>query len=676
MSGKIKKQLRKNKKAQLADHEGARKKKKKSKGEPAPPKKPQSLTGVLQGNRKGFAFLRPDQEKEADVFIPPDNVGGALHGDRVLIELAAGGKGKRREGEVMKILEKGTSRITGTVYQEKGKKWVLPDEYRFYQPVKISSKGKIKAQVGDKVVVEINRESQDRGLKGTLIEVLGRAGDPGVDMASIMKKYSLSPSFPTPVENQVSKLVEGENISEAAYREQRRDLREQLIIAVDPEGAQDMDDAISLEVRQDGGYTLGVHIADVGHYVREGSHLYREALNRGTSVYLVDRVIHMLPTHLSQGLCSLREGEDRLALSVEIELDSQGKVEGYRFFHSILEVTACLAYGQVEKALQGQEKFDPSLQGMVEEMDQLARILKEKRVSQGALDMEIPEPEIKLDEEGRPLSVTCKETGRSESIIEEFMLMANQAVAEYMYRKDLPIMYRIHPRPEKEKMITFRNILSLWNLKIPGNPEKITPLKLQEIISRVKGEPQERTVNYLLLRSLSQARYSAFMDEHFGLATDCYTHFTSPIRRFPDLWNHRVLSRHLRGELNREQVERFQEQLPEVAERCSQRERKALEAERESQDLKKVEYMLGQEGEEYQGSISGITSFGFFVELDNTVEGLVALSDMTDDYYVFREDLMMLEGKQRGERYCLGDRVNVMVNRVSLEERIINFLLV
>jgi len=350
-------------------------------------------------------------------------------------------------------------------------------------------------------------------------------------------------------------------------------------------------------------------------------------------------------------------------------------MENYRLFHSLLKVSYGLAYQQVEDALQKESNFPAHMQEMLHKMDDLAQKLKSYRVSQGALDLEIPEPDIKLDHEGKPLSITPKKTGRAESIIEEFMLMANQAVADYLYRKNLPALYRIHPRPEKEKMITFRNILSLMNLKISGNPEKITPLQLQKVIEKVKGQPEERTVNYLLLRSLSQARYSATLEKHFGLATDCYTHFTSPIRRFPDLVNHRMLARHLRGELKAEKIESIKEGLPEIAEKSSQRERKALEAERESQDLKKIEYMMGQEGEEFEGCVSGITSFGMFVELDNTVEGMVNLSDMTDDFYVFHEEHMTLEGKHHHRRYRLGDRVKVMVNRVSMEERLINFIL-
>jgi len=657
------------------------KKKKKVAGEKAHPSrkgqvKKKNLTGTLQGSRRGFAFLLPDKEGENDVFIPADGVKGALHGDRVVIELAAGGKGKRREGEVISILQKETPRLIGTYYQDSTKSWIIPDENRHYGPITVSQKDRLDAQNGDKVVVQVERKKKkSREIKGTIVENLGKAGAPGVDMLSVMKKYSLSPDFPNKVEKEIRRMERAEDISGEAGQEYRKDIRDKLVVTVDPETAQDMDDAISLETLPGGGYRLGVHIADVGHYVREGTALYKEALRRGTSVYLVDRVVHMLPTELSQNLCSLRQGEDRLALSVEIDLEEDGTRKDFSLFHSVVNVDYGLSYPMLEQALQGESEYSSSMQKMLQDMNGLARTLRSRRIDQGALDLDIPEPDIKLDEEGRPVSIECKETGRAESIIEEFMLQANQAVAEYLDRREMPLLYRIHPRPEKDKMIIFKNILSLLNIKVPGNPENISSHQLQKVINQVKGEPRENTVNYLLLRSLSQARYSPALEEHYGLGMDCYTHFTSPIRRFPDLHNHRVLSDHLRGKMDAEKAARLEENLPEMAENCSRQERKALEAERESQDIKKVEYMLGQEGEEFEGNISGITSFGMFVELDNTVEGMVSLSEMTDDYYVFWEEWLTLVGRNTGQQYRLGDRVRIKVDRVSLEEQVVNFLL-
>ncbi len=638
---------------------------------------PGRLKGTLQGNRKGFAFLQPEKKGEDDVFIPPHGVGGALHGDRVVIELASGGKGKRREGEVISVLETKTPRVVGTFYQEKGRCWVVPDESRNSRAINIPSGGKRKeVRSGDKVVVMLQREARGRELQGTIVERLGEAGSPGVDMLSLMMKHSLSTDFPARVKEEVKELPPEEEIANLAERESRKDLRHRLVITVDPEEAEDLDDAISLEVRPGGGYRLGVHIADVGYYVKERSALYREALQRGTSTYLVDRVVHMLPPELSQERCSLQEGKERLALSVEIDLDAKGERKSYRVFHSLLKVRHGLSYGQVERELQGEGAFPSSLQEMMEEMSVLAEKLKENRLEQGALDLDIPEPDIKLDHRGAPLSITRKKTGRAESIIEEFMLQANQAVAEYLHRRRLPLLYRVHPRPEKEKMIIFRNIMSLLGLKLPGSPEEANPRRLQKLIRQVRGDPREITVNYLLLRSLSQARYSVSREEHFGLALKCYTHFTSPIRRFPDLVNHKILSAHLKGELTGKKIERLRKDLPEIAENCSRMERKALEAERESQDLKKIEYMLGRQGEEFEGNISGGTSFGMFVEVDNTIEGMVSLAEMNDDYYIFQEELMTLTGRRSRRQYRLGDRVKVRVNRVSLEEQVIDFQLI
>ncbi len=641
-----------------------------------PGNKKQNLTGTLQGNRKGFAFLLPDQDDEADVYIPPARVKGAMHGDRVVIELAAGGRGKRREGEVISILEKETPRLIGTFVHKQGKNWVLPDESRFYGSIRIPGKSKMDAEEGDKVVVQIERnKKQDRELKGAVIENLGKADAPGVDVLGVMKKYSLSAEFPNKVQKELKRIIREDDISLKAQEENRRDLRDKLIVTVDPEDAKDMDDGISLEKLPGGGYRLGVHIADVSNYVREGSALYKEALRRGTSVYLVDRVVHMLPPELSQDRCSLRQDEDRLALSVEIEVDENGRTKDYSVFHSMVRIGHGLAYSQVEEVLQGTSNLPASTQEMLKTMDELARKLKTVRLQQGALDLDIPEPHIELDEEGKPVSIRRKQAGRSESIIEEFMLMANQAVAEYLHSRELPLLYRIHPRPEEEKMITFKNILSMLNIKVPGNSDSISSFQLQKVIDQVKGQPGETTVNYLLLRSLSQARYSAVLDSHYGLGMECYTHFTSPIRRFPDLINHRVLKAHLKGEMEGEKAAQLKEELPQVAENCSQQERKALEAERESQDIKKVEYMLGQEGNIFEGNVSGITSFGMFVELDNTVEGMVSLSDMDDDYYVFWEEWLALIGETTGRRFRLGDRVKIEVARASLEEGIVNFYL-
>lgn len=522
-----------------------------------------------------------------------------------------------------------------------------------------------KAAQGDRVSVQISGKRTGKRREGEVVSIIKTA-----ESKLIEKEV-----FPKKVLKELDNLPGEEEIVSIAKEEGRRDLRDMTIVTVDPESARDIDDGISLENRPGGGYTLGVHIADVSYYVREGTALHREVLQRATSTYLVDRVIHMLPPLLSQNLCSLHEQKDRLAFSVMMELSEKGKVENYSIFPSLVKVTRGLTYKQVEDLITGKDEKLASLSGIVKAMDKLALQLKDKRIKRGALNLNVPETNIVLDDAGKPLLVERKEPGRAESIIEEFMLMANETVAGHMSGKKIPFIYRVHPRPTQEKMIVFRNILSLIGIRVPGDLRKIKPRKIQRILEEASGTPVERTVNYILLRSLAQAYYSVDNEPHFGLASTDYTHFTSPIRRFPDLQIHAILKDYLNGGLSVKRKKWLQENLPLRAEHASRMERAAMEAERESVDHKKIEFMEGKEGEEFHGVISGVTSFGLFVELDNTVEGLILLEDLTDDYYRYYEELMMVRGKKTRKQYRLGDPVEVVVSKVDLVKKTVYFRL-
>ncbi len=523
------------------------------------------------------------------------------------------------------------------------------------------------AAQGDRVSVKVNNKKSGKRREGEVTSILQSAEE----------QLAAKEEFPPKVLKELQKFSGEEEILSIAEKEGRPDLRGHTIITIDPEDARDIDDGISLNVRSDGGYILGVHIADVSYYVREGSAIHREALKRGTSIYLVDRVIHMLPPLLSQQLCSLQENKNRLAISVRIELDQWGEIEKYDIFSSLLKVSRQLSYEEAESFICGQtseDKDETTLAEMLQQMDTLASMLNSKRIKRGALNLNLPESVIKLDEDGKPVSVLPKKPGRAESIIEEFMLLANEIIAEHFDRAGIPFIYRVHPRPTEEKMHVFRKMLALLGIKLPGNLKKVTPRKIQDILSEVKGSSLEKTVNYILLRSLPHAYYSVSNEAHFGLASKHYTHFTSPIRRFPDLQIHAILKDYLKGDLSEEKEIWLDEKLPQRAEHSSQMERAAMEAERESIDRKKIEFMQGKEGETFFGVISGVTSFGLFVELENTIEGLVLLEDLTDDYYQFYEQLMAVIGKKKGKKHSIGDMIKVMVSKVDMTKKTIYFL--
>lgn len=653
-------------------------------GKYLPLKKKGTLKGTIQSHDRGFAFLLPEASDEDDVYIPRGKVKGAMHEDRVLVRLQEKkGKDRKhkklREGEVLRVLQRRNPRIVGTYYNKGKKGIVIPDDRHISHRVAVEQLDGEKPSSGEKVVVEIDTWPDTSGELpgGRIIEQLGSSEDEGVDITSILKRYGLSVDFPLTVMNELHNMKE-DNILRALDEENRLDLRSLTTFTIDGADAKDFDDAVSLEKVSQDMYRLGVHIADVSYYVKEGSSLDKEALRRGTSVYLPDRVVPMLPQKLSNDLCSLNPQKERLAISVFIDIDKEGKLHSYSFHSSVIISDARMTYDEVNKILEGDKELREQYEALVpifEDMHFLAKVLKEKRVERGTLDFEVPEAEIKLDDRGKPLEINVKKEGLAESIIEEFMICCNEVIAAHFYRNKIPIMYRVHEKPELEKLQLLQEFLRLFNIKLKGDLEEISPKKLQDVIYKVKDTPYEKVVNYVLLRSLPQARYSDSSVGHFGLASRYYTHFTSPIRRYPDLIVHRILRKTLRGKLSAEEKERLEQNIPSMAAQSSERERNAMEAEREALDLKKAEYMEGKEGNEYSATISGVTSFGLFVELENTVEGLIHVTQMTDDYYVFEERRYSLIGERSGKVYRLGDRVNVRLEKVNKAERMVHFSL-
>jgi len=634
------------------------------------------FVGELQGHSQGFAFLLPDAPGEQDVFISKEKLGGAMHKDRVLVRLLKDShNGRRREGEVIRILKSNNHKIVATYRGNRRNGTALPDDRRFFPEILIPG-GSRRARPGDKIVVEITRRPDRFNImpEGKIIEVIGPEGEPGVDITSIQKKYGLPSAFPAKVLKEVKGLDE-KHILETLEGEGRKDLRSLSVMTIDDADARDLDDAISLE-RKGNGYRLGVHIADVSYYVQEGSAVDREAAKRATSVYLPDRVIPMLPPKLSNEICSLNPGSPRLAISVFMELDSKGELQKYSFFPSIITSDRRLTYSEVNQIIDGnknlRERHEKHVQTLLD-MDLLAGLLKENRIRRGALDFNFPEAKLKLDEHGRPLDIQIKRGGHAESIIEEFMLLCNEVIASHFFNLKTPFIYRVHDRPDDDKLYILRDFLSLFDIKLKGDLSEISPREFQKIMREAKDTPVEKVINYVLLRSLPQARYSEIPSFHFGLAAPLYTHFTAPIRRYPDLLVHRILRSSIKGALTRSKSRKLAALLPRLARHSSEQERVALEAERECVDLKKVEFMEGKEGNEYVGIISGITSFGFFVELENTVEGLVHVTRMEDDYYYFDEKKYSLIGERSGKIYRLGDSVNVRLEKVDKENRTIYF---
>ncbi|MBZ4686621.1 MAG: ribonuclease [Clostridia bacterium] len=641
------------------------------------------LVGYLQAHQKGYAFLIPERKPEryegGDVYISAANTNGAMHNDRVIVRLLGKLSGSQKpEGEVIRILKRSNTTVVGTLERSRNFGFVIPDDSRMYYDIFIPSEEMGGAQTGDKVVVKITTWPESRrSPEGKIIEILGAKGEKGVDVLSIVRKYELPEEFPADVlqeAEKVAKIPEGELSN-------RRDLRDIRMVTIDGEDAKDLDDAVSISRLQNGNYHLGVHIADVGYYVKHGTKLDQEAFERGTSVYLVDRVIPMLPPELSNGICSLNAGEIRLAMSVLMEVDHQGNVKEYEITPSVINIDRRLTYSTVNKILlNNDEELKKEYANFLDDfylMQELCGILKKKRLKRGSIDFEFPESKVKLDEEGKPVEIVKVERGIAERIIEEFMILANETVAEHMYWLEIPFVYRVHEEPEPDDMEALNNFLHTFGYHIRATDDGVHPASFREIIEKVKGQPEEKVINTVMLRSMKHARYSNQALGHFGLASTYYSHFTSPIRRYPDLVIHRIIRETLKkGSLGPKRIEQLQQFTAEASEQSSIREKVAEEAERESLDLKKVEYMERHLGEIFEGIISSVTSFGFFVELENTVEGLVHVSTLTDDFYHFDEKNLALYGEHTGKIFKIGKPVKVQVAKVNTEQRQIDFELI
>lgn len=636
------------------------------------------VVGKFSATTKGFGFILPEKQDMEDVFIPPDAIGGAMHGDRVVARMHRKHiSGRAVEGEIIRIVTRAITKVVGTLESSRNFGFVLPDNRRIGRDIFIPKEELGGAKSGSKVVVEITEWPQkQKSAEGRIVEILGRQGDPGIEILSIIKNHSLPTEFPPEVERAASRVRTTINEDELLGR---RDLRDQLVVTIDGEDAKDLDDAVNVERLRNGHYLLSVHIADVSHYVRENTPLDNEARLRGTSVYLVDRVLPMLPPRLSNGICSLNAGEDRLALSAQMEIDGRGRVVSYEIFPSIIRVKTRLTYTIVRQILADHDELlrdkYAELVGPLEDMERLCRILRDRRLRRGAIDFDFPEIKVKLDEEGHPIAIEKRIRSIAESVIEEFMLVANETVAEHMHSLGVPSMFRVHEEPDEEKMNRLNVLLNNFGQHLPKT-EEIQPMSLQRVLSKIAGRPEERIISTVMLRSLKQARYDAENLGHFGLAATYYTHFTSPIRRYPDLIVHRLIRETFSsGDVSAKRRQKLSVMLPEIALHSSERERAAAEAERATVDLKKVEYMAQFVGQEFDGIISSVTAFGFFVEIDNGVEGLVRVSSLEDDYYQYVEEQYALIGERTSTIYRLGNSVRIIVAKVNPAERTIDYIL-
>ena len=637
------------------------------------------ITGIFEANERGFGFVRPDEDED-DIFISPSSINGAFDGDRVEAKITSPGEGnKGPEGVILKILERNNKTIIGKFEKSKNFGFVIPENKKISHDIFIPKACFKSARNGDIVCVEITKwPERRRNAEGKITNVLGKAGKPGVDILSIMYSYNLKDEFPKEVINEIEKIPDTVSEEEKA---KRRDLRGIKMVTIDGEDAKDLDDAVSIEKLPNGNYNLGVHIADVSYYVREGSPLDKEALERGTSVYLVDRVIPMLPRKLSNGLCSLNEGEDRLAFSVFMEIDNKGKVLNSDMVKSVINVNHRMSYTDVTKILVDKDKkLIKKYKDVADEffmMEELSGILRNRRKKRGSIDFDIPEAKVILDDNGKPIEIKKYELTISNNIIEDFMLAANETVAEKFFWLEVPFMYRVHEVPDSEKIEDFTKFIYNYGYRVKGL-NKLYAKSFQEVLEKIKGKPEERMISTLLLRSMQQAKYSPENLGHFGLAAQYYCHFTSPIRRYPDLFIHRVMSELIENDYkfkNEKRVKKLKKLASDGAKTASQTERNAQMAERDSVELKMVEYMQNFVGEEFEAIISSVTSFGFFVELPNTVEGLVRVEDIEDDYYVYNEKQYALIGERNRKVYKLGDAVKVVLARADVETKKIDFVL-
>ena len=647
------------------------------KGKLASPKDLQMATGTFIGHARGFGFVTPDAGGE-DIFIPASETMGAMQKDRVLYKvLHKAEKGKKADGVIVRILERGQQRIVGTFEAgSKGYGFVVADDKKIAKDIFISRENTKGAVTGHKVVVEITDYGEDRrNPEGKVIEILGHINDPGVDILSVIRRYELAVEFPEEVYAEIEHL--GTEVAEAD-KKGREDLRDLLTITIDGADAKDLDDAVSLKRLGNGNFELGVHIADVSHYVRENTALDKEAYARGTSVYLVDRVIPMLPHKLSNGICSLNPHVDRLALSCLMEVNGRGEVVSHRILESVINSDYRMTYTAVREILEDGtpallEQYAEILP-MLEDMEELRQIQGEKRRKRGSVNFDLPESKIILDENGKPIDIKPYEKSIATNMIEEFMLVCNETIAENSFWQEMPFMYRSHQEPDEDKLEKMEQFLRGFGYYLRKKDGEIHPRELQKVLQKAEETDEERIITRMVLRSMMQARYTAENGGHFGLAAKYYCHFTSPIRRYPDLEIHRMIKKMLHGELDEKASAYYRRKMPDWAKHCSKQERVAEDAERDTDALKKVEFMEDKVGQIYEGIISGVTNWGIYVELPNTIEGMVALSQMDDDYYEFDEKKMLVFGKRTKKSYRLGDKVVVSVAKVDRMMGTIDFV--
>ncbi len=647
------------------------------KGKLASPKDLQMATGTFIGHARGFGFVTPDAGGE-DIFIPASETMGAMQKDRVLYKvLHKAEKSKKADGVIVRILERGQQRIVGTFEAgSKGYGFVVADDKKIAKDIFISRENTKGAVTGHKVVVEITDYGEDRrNPEGKVIEILGHINDPGVDILSVIRRYELAVEFPEEVYAEIEHL--GTEVAEAD-KKGREDLRDLLTITIDGADAKDLDDAVSLKRLGNGNFELGVHIADVSHYVRENTALDKEAYARGTSVYLVDRVIPMLPHKLSNGICSLNPHVDRLALSCLMEVNGRGEVVSHRILESVINSDYRMTYTAVREILEDGtpallEQYAEILP-MLEDMEELRQILGEKRRKRGSVNFDLPESKIILDENGKPIDIKPYEKSIATNMIEEFMLVCNETIAENSFWQEMPFMYRSHQEPDEDKLEKMEQFLRGFGYYLRKKDGEIHPRELQKVLQKAEDTDEERIITRMVLRSMMQARYTAENGGHFGLAAKYYCHFTSPIRRYPDLEIHRMIKKMLHGELDEKASAYYRRKMPDWAKHCSKQERVAEDAERDTDALKKVEFMEDKVGQIYEGIISGVTNWGIYVELPNTIEGMIALSQMDDDYYEFDEKKMLVFGKRTKKSYRLGDKVVVSVAKVDRMMGTIDFV--
>ncbi len=637
----------------------------------AVPEKTNLVVGRIAITRNGDAFVAPDKGGQ-DIFVPGLSLESAMDGDQVAVRVEGRARGRSPAGRVIKVLDRAHETVVGTFRPSRSFGVVHPRDRRISREILVAQGDAATASDGDVVVARITTFGSGKmGPMGHIETVLGKSGDPGVDILSVVHDHGLPLTFPDTVTSAAREAVAQRRKDPGDHRTDRRDLH---VFTIDPADAKDHDDALSIRPLEDDSWEVGIHIADVSHFVRPEDEVDLEAFRRGTSVYLVDRVIPMLPHELSTDACSLLPDTDRFAVSVFTTVDSAGRVREARFERTEIRSRHKLSYEEAQAVLDNDESIDPETDDALHALAALAEILREKRKERGSLDFDLPEGRVLLGEEGKPVSIRRIERLESHRLVEAFMLLANEVVAREAALKRLPILYRVHESPPTDKMRDLRKFLGRLSYRVAKG--KIPQKDLQAVLKQVEGRPEEKLVPTVILRSMSRARYDVQNLGHYGLASDGYTHFTSPIRRYPDLWLHRVLTHALvEGHVVPEHWEG--QGLKEKAERCSVRERVAEAAERESVDLKKVEYMERHLGDEFFGTVSGVTSFGLFILLDEVfVEGLVHVNSMRDDYYVFRQDRYLLVGERSHNTFRLGDRLKVRVARVDKEELLIDFVVV